>query len=56
MVFEKIQANSLYDLTQKISSYVSQWNPKLFKTDIDYLKKDKFNNWYTTVTRDGKLK
>jgi|694.fasta_scaffold03827_22 hypothetical protein len=56
MVFERIEANTLYDLSVKIDDYLRQYDPRLFDTDIAELKQDKrTNEWFTTITRHGEL-
>jgi hypothetical protein len=56
MVFERIEANTLYDLSVKIDDYLRQYDPRLFDTDIAELKQDKrTNEWFTTITRQGEL-
>lgn len=56
MVFERIEANTLYDLSVKIDDYLRQYDPRLFDTDIAELKQDKrTHEWFTTITRQGEL-
>lgn len=56
MVFERIEANRLSDLTIKIDEYLQQWDPKLFDTDVAEPKWDKQKGeWVTTITRHGEL-
>ena len=40
MVFERIEANTLYDLSVKIDDYLRQYDPRLFDTDIAELKQE----------------
>ena len=56
MVFERIEANKLSDLSIKINEYLQHWNPKLFDTDVAEPKWDKRKGeWVTTITRQGEL-
>lgn len=56
MVFERIEANKLSDLTIKIDEYLQQWNPKLFDTEVAEPKWDKQKGeWITTIIRQGEL-
>jgi hypothetical protein len=57
MVFEKKIVEHLYNAVKEIELYFSQWDPKLYGTQVEILRRStkKANNWVIIFKRNGEL-
>lgn len=55
MVFEKKIVEHLYNVVKEIELYFNQWNPKLYGTEVDVLKRNlkSANGWLIIFKRES---